>query len=311
MVLRFRDHILNNMRMRLEGAEKLAEKTRTRIQHLEAERRRLLQAHLSGAVPLELLKEEQNRTTRQLAQAGAELVNTEVDWENVEHNVNAAVKLASELSDIYLEADPTMRRRINQASWEGFDVDADGVVGSRLTDPMAAIVADDLIKCLSTSHENRDPFSGGRGSRLSSLVEVIARLSNSSDLGKRVQKVLEIPASVAFRTKTRTPRRAQRRLTDQQLKELLTGYEQGRPIDELAAQFGIHRSTVLDHLNRSHAPRRYPALDEDRIKLAIERYQDGLSLRDVGITLGVHASTIRQALLQNRIPIRDQHRQER
>ncbi|MFZ0664666.1 MAG: recombinase family protein, partial [Acidimicrobiales bacterium] len=121
MVLKFRDHILKYMKVHLDGAEKLAQKTRKRIQHLEAERRRLLQAHLSGAVPLELLKEEQNRITRQLAQAGAELVNTEIDWVNVERNVNAAVKLASQLSDIYLRADPTLRRRINQASWEGFD----------------------------------------------------------------------------------------------------------------------------------------------------------------------------------------------
>jgi DNA-directed RNA polymerase specialized sigma24 family protein len=139
------------------------------------------------------------------------------------------------------------------------------------------------------------------------LVEMIAMFSNSSELGKRVKKMLESPPSEAFEAKTRTLRRVQRKLTDEQLRKLFVGYEQGRPIDELAAHFGIHRSTVLDHLNRSTAKRRYPALDERRIKLAIERYGAGLSLREVGITLDVHASTVRQALIKSGVSLRDPH----
>ena len=70
-------------------------------------------------------------------------------------------------------------RRINQACWDGFDVDADGVAGGRLTDPMAALVADDLIKRLGAENENRDPVEGDHGSRLSSLVEPIAVYSKA------------------------------------------------------------------------------------------------------------------------------------
>jgi site-specific DNA recombinase len=171
-VLRFKEFVLKHMKLRIEGAEKEARKNRKRILDLESERRRLLQAHLAGAVPLDLLREEQDRITRQLAQAGAELANLEVDWEQVEENVNAAVALASQLFDIYLTAEPTLRRRINQACWDGFDLDADGVVGARLSDPMAALVADDLVKQLGAENGNRDPFERGRGSRLTSLVEV-------------------------------------------------------------------------------------------------------------------------------------------
>jgi len=170
-VLKFQEHILKHMKLRLDGAEKLAAKSRKRIIDLEAERRRLLQAHMAGAVALDLLKEENDRITRQLAQAGAELANTEVDWDQVERNVSAAIKLASQLFDIYLEAEPTMRRRINQACWDGFDVDKGGVVGARLSDPMAALVAEDLIQQLGAENKNRDSFKGGRGSRLSSLVD--------------------------------------------------------------------------------------------------------------------------------------------
>ena len=71
-----------------------------------------------------------------------------------------------------------------------------GVVGSRLTDPMAAIVADDLIKCLSASKENRDPFSGGRGSRLSSLVVELSGQFANRRLTPTTQELLDLAASL-------------------------------------------------------------------------------------------------------------------
>jgi site-specific DNA recombinase len=171
-VLRFKERVLEHMKGRLDGAEKLAAKARKRIVRLEAERRRLLQAHLAGAVPMDLLKEEQDRITKQLAQAAGELANTEVDWQEVQERVDAAVGLASQLHDIYLRAVPTMRKRINQACWEGFDVSADGIVGGRLSDPLAALVAEDLINAIGAESANHDLRSSGRGSRLSALVEV-------------------------------------------------------------------------------------------------------------------------------------------
>ena len=171
IILQFKDNILKHMKSQLAVAEKAAKRARKHITDLEAERRRLLQAHLAGAVPLELMKEEQDRITLALARAGAELVSTEVEWEKVERDVNAAVMLVSQLFDIYVQADPVMRRRINQASWDGFDVDAEGVVGARLSDPMAALVAADVMASLGATNENRDPCDSGRGSRLNVLVE--------------------------------------------------------------------------------------------------------------------------------------------
>jgi DNA invertase Pin-like site-specific DNA recombinase len=171
-VLRFKESIVTLMKSRQEGAEKQIDVNRKRIVDLESERRRLLQAHLAGAVPLELLREEQDRITRQLAQAGAELANTEIDWGLVERNIEAALGLTCELHNIYIGADPTMRRRINQACWDGFDVDANGIVGARLSDPMAALVADDLISQLGAESRESDHHDRVASSRLSALVEV-------------------------------------------------------------------------------------------------------------------------------------------
>jgi hypothetical protein len=71
---------------------------------------------------------------------------------------------------IYVRADDATRKRINQAAWDGFDVDDNGVAGARLTDPLAALVADDVIRALEAESENHDHRSGDHGSRLTGLA---------------------------------------------------------------------------------------------------------------------------------------------
>jgi hypothetical protein len=56
----------------------------------------------------------QNRITREPAQASGELAKTEVDWELVHKRESAAVKLVSQLNDIYIGADDATRKRVNQ-----------------------------------------------------------------------------------------------------------------------------------------------------------------------------------------------------
>ena len=56
-----RGTLLKAAKNRNGSAERMARRDRKRILQLEVERRRLLQAHLSGAMPLDLLKEEQER----------------------------------------------------------------------------------------------------------------------------------------------------------------------------------------------------------------------------------------------------------
>ena len=118
---------------------------------------------------------------------------------------------------------------------------------------------------------------------------------NHADQGERLRDLLKIVPPAAQNVNLRT-KRTFRRLEPDRVAELLVAYEGGVSINDLAEQFGLHRSTVLDHLNRSPARRRYPALDKHGVAVTIELYHNGLSLRDVGLTLGVHASTVRLAL---------------
>ena len=171
MLLEVRDNVLNQMKSYLEGAEKSADKARRQITKLDAERRSLLQAHPAGAVPLDLLKEEQSRIADDMARLGAELASTEVDWSLVRQRMCAAVGLVAQLYDLYIEAAPRERQRINQAVWQRIEVDVEGVAGAVPTDPMAALITEDLVRVVGAENENREHLEGARGSRLDVLVE--------------------------------------------------------------------------------------------------------------------------------------------
>jgi hypothetical protein len=138
-------------------------------------------------------------------------------------------------------------------------------------------------------------------------VKLSARYSNHSDQEKRIREVLQIELRRSTKPRTQTSRQIQRQLSTEELRVLLDGYEGGIPINGLAQQFGTHRSTVLDHLNRSFARRRYPALDHQSIEVAQQLYRAGLSLSDVGRLLEVHASTVRSAPMNAGIQMRDRH----
>jgi hypothetical protein len=84
-----------------------------------------------------------------------------------------------------------------------------------------------------------------------------------------------------------------------------SSYRVGAPVNDLADRFEIHRSTVLDHVNRAGATRRYPALGLREVEEAAELYRTGQSLRTIGIHFAVHASTVGQYLVRAGIKLRD------
>src|SRR6266545_3203800 len=82
------------------------------------ERQKLLQALYASAIPLELLKSEQDRLTAEERAAKQELDAEEADlggWQDV---LRTAVNLAGNCHAAYLKARPSVRRRFNQAVLE-------------------------------------------------------------------------------------------------------------------------------------------------------------------------------------------------
>lgn len=159
-------------KVRTAGADAESRRQRKRITDLEATRRKLLQAHLADAIPVELLKEEQDRISRELANAGAALAATEIDWEALQLRIDAAIGFTTRLEDAYRHADGKTRRHLNQTIFEELRIDRGGVTYARLTDPMAQLFAEDLLADLRQEREHPGPVEQDQGVKVHHLVEL-------------------------------------------------------------------------------------------------------------------------------------------
>jgi transposase-like protein len=101
----------------------------------------------------------------------------------------------------------------------------------------------------------------------------------------------------------------QRRLTDAEIDALGARYQNGSTIESLAREFDVHRTTVMDHLERRGVLRRTPRkLTDELVNLAARRYLNGDTLADIARPLRVSPSTLTRELRLAGIPIRPRGR---
>ncbi len=137
------------------------------------------------------------------------------------------------------------------------------------------------------------------------LVEVMGRYSNqgemASQLGELVQMTPE-PGPVVHRR----AKQVHHRLRPSEIEQLITDYQSGVLVRQLAVRYGINRDTVIEHVRRNGGVRhRYPALLPKEIVEAAQFYRSGQSLATVGKHFGINASTVRSALLRAGVQMRD------
>ena len=109
---------------RIEGEKDRSVQSLTvRRTNLEDERRRLLQAHYGGAVPLELLKEEQDRLGRELVGIQRQLDAYQADAKLVRAHVEQALDLLEDCYRLYMAAPDHLRKQLNQVFFERVLVD--------------------------------------------------------------------------------------------------------------------------------------------------------------------------------------------
>src|SRR6266496_2698542 len=89
----------NHNRQVKTQAKREAERQRRRLAHLEDERHKLLRAHLADAVPLDLLKAEQDRISREIGQAETLLARAEADYGEVLDTFDQAANLLANLDE--------------------------------------------------------------------------------------------------------------------------------------------------------------------------------------------------------------------
>lgn len=113
--------------MMAEGAAELADLASRRTQ-LEGEQQKLLQAHYAGAIPLDLLKKEQDRITASLETIEHRITAHHGHYADARANLDDSLKLLSNAADLYEHADDANRRLCNQALFRAIYIDEDNDV---------------------------------------------------------------------------------------------------------------------------------------------------------------------------------------
>ena len=116
----------------------------TQRQRLVNERAKLLQAHYAGAVPLDLLKVEQDRIAAELARVEDRLSRATTASHEVDESLSAALDLLSDCAQAYGRATDTVRRLYNQAFFEKILI-TDGDVRAVLAEPFRTLIGPQAI----------------------------------------------------------------------------------------------------------------------------------------------------------------------
>lgn len=135
-------------------------------------------------------------------------------------------------------------------------------------------------------------------------MEVLRRYSNLRDQGERVQVVREMTPAGPKGAKVRTSRQAQRRLSPAKVGELVTQYQAGAQIKELATHFDVNRDTVFSILNRRQVVRRQRGIPLECVAVVVEADETGSSLAFIGAKQSVDPGTVARTLRKAGVPLR-------
>ena len=113
------EHYLHDELSQIEGDKaKAVRSLTTRRTNLEDKRRRLLHAHYEGAIPLDLLKEEQAKLTSELNQIERQLAAYKADAAEVRQHLTEALDLLKDCHRLYTAAPAHLKKLLNQVFFE-------------------------------------------------------------------------------------------------------------------------------------------------------------------------------------------------
>jgi AraC-like DNA-binding protein len=99
--------------------------------------------------------------------------------------------------------------------------------------------------------------------------------------------------------------RRQVRLDDSGIRALVEEYRRHpTSLDDLAAQFGVHRHTAARHLDDAGITERRKMLGAAQIADAVNRYRNGWSLAKIARHLGVAPTSVNYRLRQAGVQLR-------
>ena len=113
------EHYLHDELSQIEGEkDKAVRSLTTRRTNIEDRRRRLLHAHYEGAIPLDLLKEEQAKLSTELNQIERQLTAYQADAAEVRQHLTQALDLLEDCHRLYTAAPAHLKKLLNQVFFE-------------------------------------------------------------------------------------------------------------------------------------------------------------------------------------------------
>lgn len=137
MATEYIDQVMPERDKRIRTAERL-------VAQLKDERDALLRAHYAGAVPLDQLREEQDRIAAALGSAEREMKARCLSRDQLKASLDRALDLLDCAPEQYRRAVGNERRWMNQSVFQRLYISDDEIVDARLTDLFERLLAADL-----------------------------------------------------------------------------------------------------------------------------------------------------------------------
>lgn len=157
---------------RQRASLKEAERQSRRVSKLKDERKKLLFAHYEEAIPLDLLKTEQERIRREVAEAESVFAATQLRFREIAQTLDQALDLAANCQEAYGRAPDKLRRQFNQVFFRKLLVSDTRVAGAELAEPFAQLLAHDVIKQFHRESKNPGLSFVGQGSKEDQMVVI-------------------------------------------------------------------------------------------------------------------------------------------
>jgi transposase-like protein len=99
-------------------------------------------------------------------------------------------------------------------------------------------------------------------------------------------------------------RQTQRRLNPEQVDQLIAEYQTGDSMLQLAKRWGLHRTTVAEHLRRAGVVVKQRGVPPEWLHEAIRLYKDGWSCQRLAERFRCDDETVRQTLKRHGVQLR-------
>ncbi|MCF8785267.1 recombinase family protein [Rhodococcus ruber] len=173
-----RDLILDHMRVLLPDAVRTRQAASERLQQLEQNSRKLLEAFYADAIDTPELRAEQARIAIERAKAEAKLGEFDLQEAHLTTKLEGCLELLGNAHEHYVLADAKSRRDLNQSIFTHLYVHDDDIVASDLTPAYQLLMNDDLAAALAAERK-QEQNSIVRTSDLIGVTEV----TNQGDRG--------------------------------------------------------------------------------------------------------------------------------